>query len=781
MPIELKPPFKIGLAASLLTSTLLVSTLLTSCDPPPDVAPMPETQLDAETVVRHASTTPFEPRAARVILDNDASFASKLALVENAQSSVDMLYFVFHEDYTSSVFAETLLDAAGRGVDVRLLIDYSTNYPHLDFFTMLEREASSSPGSLSIRFYNRPSPRMIQDAAYMTIGCSDDLESTAEECDQRKLTFIEQAFDDTAPSSTAPSDTSEQLVGPDPANLNLGSSGLFLSGLYAGHFDTMALAVTRGQDLDLEQLKQSDQGSAGGKESLTKLASIYWRSKNGPFLNRIANKLKLAVAYVLYGSQIEQLQDTLTDLLPIQDLTERDWRDWEFQTDYLHQKLLLVDGERLQLGGRNIGDSYHMRPNELLEGVAFFADTDLHVELDREHGQQVRQAFDRLWSFEQLVATTADIRQHAPNDFVANRAAYEAARTKCEGVAEARAEACIESTFAAGSQTLPEREAALKAEMAHQAADYRTTYRPLADDDAVPAIVVDDGATMAYLENVPFDKNLAAEDLTRLYGAEGLNEAASGKYLHLIWRRALTHTCSAATAAAPQRVVLINPYFLPPATLLRAAGWMIDGTLDCQHVTVQVLTNSVEVSDFKILNPLAHVGLKAFTVFYQQHKDEPKRARFEFFEYRTNPTIHNFTLHSKVSILGDNLIIGSANIDVRSYMMDSNNGILIQDAPQLRDRYLAFIDAQLADPTLVAELGTYLTETSRPDIAAQKLQQLRAQVTASSLVGSLSPEHMQLLDPVLAKLLDGVYELTDAVLRGEDGAIDRYNRLFKLL
>jgi phosphatidylserine/phosphatidylglycerophosphate/cardiolipin synthase-like enzyme len=41
------------------------------------------------------------------------------------------------------------------------------------------------------------------------------------------------------------------------------------------------------------------------------------------------------------------------------------------------------------------------------------------------------------------------------------------------------------------------------------------------------------------------------------------------------------------------------------------------------------------------------------------------------------------SLHSKVWIIGDDLIVGSANADVRSYMMDANNAVMIRHAPDM--------------------------------------------------------------------------------------------------
>ena len=730
-------------------------------------------KLDQEAIARYASVGPFEPRKARVITDNDEAFASKLRMVESARSSIDMVYYVYGDDYTSSVFSRALLAAVSRGVDVRLLIDYSTNYGNLDLFTMLEREAGSGPGSLEVRFYNRPTRRIVQDAAYMTLGCSDVSGQGAGECDERKLELIDRAFSGERIGGTA---AAEKNI----SNLNLAGSGLFLSGWYARRPRVMALAVVEGQNIDLDALTDPQGGSGTKLEDLRKLALTYWRSRHGPVFQRAANRLKLALEMVLHGSEIERLKETVSSLLPVKKRQGREgWRDWEFVTDYLHQKLLLVDGEKLQLGGRNVGDSYHMRPNPLLADKHLFSDTDVYVELAEEEGRTFREVYDRLWSFDLMVATTGEIRQHAPNDFIANESVLEAAEAACAGETEEERQKCIDRAFGAGARSAGERMAARREEMLRNAEEYHQLYPevPPHPPDS-PTLEIEGEARLAYLENLPFNKDLAPGDRTRQYGALGLGEAAAGKYLHHLWRLGLMTVCPSATAEAPQRVLILNAYYLPPANLLHAAGKMIDGELDCRHVTVQVLTNSVETTNFGIISLLAHHGLKAFAEFYQQESDPEKRARFEFYEYRKKPKVPHFTLHSKVSILGDHIIIGSANADARSYLMDSNNGLLITGAGAFRERLLETLDRQISDPEILTDLGEYLRSTSRKDMREEHLRVFRGLVDAQ-LGGRLTEDQKSDLEGLFVRILDGVHDLTEAVLRGDEEAIDRYNRLLK--
>ncbi len=58
------------------------------------------------------------------LLDSvDSAFSSRLALIENAQRSLDLQYYAVHADASTEVLLQRLRDAARRGVKVRLLLD----------------------------------------------------------------------------------------------------------------------------------------------------------------------------------------------------------------------------------------------------------------------------------------------------------------------------------------------------------------------------------------------------------------------------------------------------------------------------------------------------------------------------------------------------------------------------------------------------------------------------------------------------------------------------------
>lgn len=75
-----------------------------------------------------------------------------------------------------------------------------------------------------------------------------------------------------------------------------------------------------------------------------------------------------------------------------------------------HHKLLLADGQRFIMGGRNLADAYHC--NLLPSPGRAFIDTDILARDRQRGGSGHRQTFEQLWAH----AHTADIHQPDPLD-----------------------------------------------------------------------------------------------------------------------------------------------------------------------------------------------------------------------------------------------------------------------------------------------------------------------------------------------------------------------------
>lgn len=734
----------------------------------------PPTALTDQRVLEAGSTAFLHPTQGRVITDNDVAFASKLRMIEDARSSLDMMYYAYDDDYSSAVFSEALIAAAVRGARVRLLLDYNTCYKNLDYYLMLEQEARRGTGSLEVRFYNRPTRRVVRDAAFMTLGCSG-LSEGRSGCDEAKLRKLDRRF--------AAELIDGQPVTENTSNLDVAESGLFLSGLYDKRPDLMALAVTRGQGLDPEAVAGASSRTPPEQlESLKRLGRIYWQSRTGPPFQRLLSRIQMSFAFLVFGEQITPIFDTFTSILPAEqaDLDEH-LRDWRHLTDFLHHKLLLADGSRLQLGGRNVGDSYHLRSHPLVEKYAF-DDTDIYLELDAGDGEQVARSFEGLWDFRQMVADLSEVRAHAPNDFAANAAAAVEAEAACASIPEEQRPDCMEQELGRRLQSLDERLAIRREGMMEKARIYREEYLAEArGSSASPSFELDRDAAVIYVENLPFDKDLPVASRTRNYATGGADEAAAGKNLHHLWRAALINTCGAASAEAPRRVILHHAYFLPPAKLLRTLGDIASGRIECRHVTVQILTNSFETTDLSIVNTLVRHQLKALTEFLEAESRPESRARFEIYEYLPKTADPKFSLHSKVSILGEDLIIGSANFDVRSFVADSNNGVFIRGADDLRNRLVDFIDARLTDPEQVVAITDAFTALSRDEMVRQDLAAFGTLLAKYGIDKRLSPQQNERLTGIFLQLLNDMYRLTHAALRRntQRSHLDEYDDVFR--
>jgi putative cardiolipin synthase len=126
MPSRLRQPARIWMLGALL----LVAAVLAGCGslPPHEgverskaLAPRPDTALAKIA----AASTPPEPDLSGFRLLPHGAFAldARLQLIQRAQQSLDVQYYVFENDATGRVLMRALRDAAERGVRVRVLVD----------------------------------------------------------------------------------------------------------------------------------------------------------------------------------------------------------------------------------------------------------------------------------------------------------------------------------------------------------------------------------------------------------------------------------------------------------------------------------------------------------------------------------------------------------------------------------------------------------------------------------------------------------------------------------
>ncbi|MGY5453345.1 phospholipase D family protein [Agarivorans sp. MS3-6] len=82
---------------------------------------------DSESInkgkVRQITQYQPEKTAITILSDGISAFAARIALIKQAELTIDAQYYMIKEDMTGAIFLAYLLEAADRGVRVRLLID----------------------------------------------------------------------------------------------------------------------------------------------------------------------------------------------------------------------------------------------------------------------------------------------------------------------------------------------------------------------------------------------------------------------------------------------------------------------------------------------------------------------------------------------------------------------------------------------------------------------------------------------------------------------------------
>lgn len=99
----------------------------------------------------NVESTAIRPRHAILLLDRGQdSLTARLHLIHSAKRSIEMQTFIFVEDDSGQLMLQALLDAAKRGVKVRLLLDqqYALSDPNLQAFLASYHE------NFELRLYN---------------------------------------------------------------------------------------------------------------------------------------------------------------------------------------------------------------------------------------------------------------------------------------------------------------------------------------------------------------------------------------------------------------------------------------------------------------------------------------------------------------------------------------------------------------------------------------------------------------------------------------------------
>jgi len=642
--------------------------------------------LSADEIAKFSSTGRMKVSNGKVITDNFTSYNSKVKIAQSAEHELSMVYFIYADDNSSSAFTQAVIAAAKKGVKVNILVDFITNYERIDLFRFMEEEGKKDGiSNLKVRFYGLPTKPVLKTALYQTTPCThpseDKTESTACQTEKAaKLKYLEEG---------------------DVKVETTWFSRMWLTGLYGKNETLSKIATGVGGQFDPAALK-----AAGGDQKIPadKAKGFGKLVIDAKVKNSFGSKIKLAMALSSYGSTLGPVMNTILGVVPFEAVGGEGAQDMDHLTDYTHHKLIIADGKRFQLGGRNIEDSYH---TDNYSKKYTFIDTDFYGESD--DAARMQASYNTLIGFKAMVGDIADADRLAPNEYDANIEAFGAA---FQGCMEARAgdlEYCTNQKI----RTLPNyknvaaRIAAKRTEMGQKAGEFakydgkkfQFNWNPNGNT------LTDANAEVYYLENTSFSRNNPSQ---RLFGSQIGREHENGKNIHAAWVRGIENTCAvSARTGEKKRIVLHSAYFFMSSNIFNAIGNTINGKWDCRNVSIDLITNSFVTTDLNVINVFARHQLRSLLKYDWARENEKKnaasdavkKATIAYYEYLphfpdgTTPK----SLHTKLSVLGDDMIIGSANADVRSYSMDTNNAVMVRNAPSLIKDYLAFVD-KLKDP-----------------------------------------------------------------------------------
>lgn len=664
-------------------------------------------EISQKDIMSTASAPNIPITKASLILDNDKSFYTKLKAIRNAKKNIRMVYFIYSNDDSSSVLTQELIKKAQSGVKVKLLVDFITNFKFYDLFKYMENQGK---GNIDIRFYNFPAQRILEDAVYTTLPCPEASSSpSSKECYDSKMKLIQKK-----------NLTSTEF------------SQLFLTGLYGKSATALKLSLGMGAQVSKEDFKSSDDSI--DPETMKDFFQLLF---DAAIKNEFLAKVKLQFAMITHGKQINPILNEIIGRLPIindskplfgsRKITHGE--EWDHLTDYIHHKLLVVDGHEFQLGGRNIEDSYHMKKRISPTGKYLFKDTDFHAYTTDGGAIQVEETFDRLFNFETMVANLKKVETYLNPDYLANMDPVVSASQDCADTIKrgelkpTSAGYCIHQMYDSqpGYISAEDRYAVIEQDMKKSAQRYLAVFPKMLSDvepteyfkdtwNLKAAGFQDDlslsdvkSAQFYYLENLPFDKD--RKKLRRQAGSVFKKDDKYDKNIHLMWYKQLENACHISQIEKRQvRVIFNNAYLLLPSGLTYTLGKMMNGAFgDCSKVKITFLTNSFNTSDLNVINILARYQMSMLFKYQQALVDKKSNKRWfpqiELYEYYSKTMGSEYSLHTKLALFDTNFIIGSANLDVRSYYMDTNNAIMINNAPDLSSKYISFIEDLMADPS----------------------------------------------------------------------------------
>lgn len=577
----------------------------------------------------------------KILTNNTDALESKIDIINKATSSIDLMYYIYGTDGSSSYMSNALLAAAQRGVNIRMLVDFFVNYKNYDTFKMLE---TKSNGKIQVAFYGVPSGPLLKSMGYMVSPCEQQNKS----CVQKKWDAINAIH----AQKKVPFFTK-----------------LLVTGMYGKSPDLVKISLSEGAQLDV---KAGPEVTPDEKRQLFEFLELVFRAK---MKGDIGAKVKLGLALAFYGKETLPIYERLMAVLPMAGGGENLAQYWENATDFIHHKLIIADSKYFQLGGRNVEDSYHMPASP--SGKYTFLDTDVYVEA-QEGGDAITKSYENMWGFSESVKTIKELDSVYTHSFLAreNLMPLVDAIKKCYHLKKTpEYSGCIEKTAEAQlAITMPQRIERAAAHLNTKSSEFLSK-KPVQGNTQIA--MSDSNTFITYLENLSFTKKSGK----RLFGAGG------DKNISELWIQSIKNTCRQGGKKTPQQITILNAYVFMPGAVYTTIGDALSGRIDCPNTTITIATNSAQSTDLGVVNLFAAYQMLWLTKI----KPNSRGATLKVLEMKKVPSQTTYSLHTKASIFGNDLIIGSANADIRSYHMDSNNALFVRNAPELVANYKKWV------------------------------------------------------------------------------------------
>lgn len=145
--------FKVVLGVLLIFVLYLLIGVLASYARQPEISDTTRKNTNIDTYYRETSQV---PERASVIEENGEALKQRVRLIENAEEEIILSTFAFHADNSGKIVIGALLNAANRGVKIRILADGFESWTSIErnpyFYALVSNE------NVVLKIYNRANP-----------------------------------------------------------------------------------------------------------------------------------------------------------------------------------------------------------------------------------------------------------------------------------------------------------------------------------------------------------------------------------------------------------------------------------------------------------------------------------------------------------------------------------------------------------------------------------------------------------------------------------------------